>query len=144
MKQFSGLCVREKRETKMTAVQRNKSWPHFFFMFKLFYILQSSAFDFLVLCTIPEQKPFFCATTSRGQFHQHFMNSFYACRSQKCKKTVRSSSFLHFWYMCAKTLSINTLMKLPPGVRGQLLWPGKPVIDRVSCFVWLRYPKPRS
>ncbi len=26
-----------------------------------------------------------------GQFHQHFMSSFYACISQKRKKTVKSS-----------------------------------------------------
>ena len=31
-----------------------------------------------------------------GQFHQHFMHSFYAPRSLKRKKTVNSSSFLGF------------------------------------------------
>ena len=33
----------------------------------------------------------------RGQFHHHYTSSFQACRSQKCKKTVKSSSFFCFW-----------------------------------------------
>ena len=35
------------------------------------------------------------------QFHQHFMSSFYAPRSQKRKKTLNSSSFLRFQDLCA-------------------------------------------
>jgi hypothetical protein len=34
----------------------------------------------------------------RGQFHQHFMRSFYKRGSQKCKKIQSSNqSFLRFW-----------------------------------------------
>ena len=33
---------------------------------------------------------------SWSRFHQHCTCSFYACRAQKCKKTVNSSSFLPF------------------------------------------------
>ena len=49
------------------------------------------------------------SSLSRGQFHQHFMCSFYACRSQKRKN---SSSFLRFWDLRAQKLH---LMKLTPG-----------------------------
>jgi len=34
---------------------------------------------------------------SRRQFHQRSTFSFYARRSQKHKKTVKLSIFLHFW-----------------------------------------------
>ena len=51
-----------------------------------------------------------------GQFHQHFTSSFYTRRSQKRKRTVNSSSFLHFWDLQAYKLPVNTLMKLTPGV----------------------------
>ena len=50
-----------------------------------------------------------------GQFHQHFTSSFYMHRSQKRKKTVRSSNFLHFWDLLPKKLLVNTLMKLTLG-----------------------------
>ena len=33
---------------------------------------------------------------SRDWFHQHFTSSFYACRSQKCKKDVQSNSSRFF------------------------------------------------
>jgi len=37
-----------------------------------------------------------------GQFHQHFCSSFYTCRSQKRKKTVKSSvSFCAFGIRCS-------------------------------------------
>ena len=32
-----------------------------------------------------------------GQFHQHFMQSFYAPRSQKRKNSFKLSIFLQFW-----------------------------------------------
>ena len=51
---------------------------------------------------------------SKGQFHHHFMSSFYASRAQKRKKTVNSCSFLRFWYLRAYKLLVNTLMKLTP------------------------------
>ena len=50
------------------------------------------------------------------QFHQQFTCSFYAPRSQKRKKTVKSSSFLCFWDLWAWKLHVKTLMKLTPCV----------------------------
>ena len=35
------------------------------------------------------------------QFHQHFTRSFYVRRSQKRKKTFKSSSFFRFWDLLA-------------------------------------------
>ena len=40
---------------------------------------------------------FFFSHPTSNQFHQHFTLSFYACRSQKRKKTLNSSCLLCFW-----------------------------------------------
>jgi len=37
-----------------------------------------------------------------GRFHQHFTCSFYACRSQKCKNTVKSSVFFCAFGICER------------------------------------------
>jgi len=45
-----------------------------------------------------------------GQFHQHFMSSFHAFRSQKHKKTLMTSlSFLCFWFE-SRTLTVSCLL----------------------------------
>ena len=50
-------------------------------------------------------------------FINKFTRSFYMHRSQKCKKTVKSSNFLHFWVLPAFKLPVNMLMKLTQGRR---------------------------
>ena len=59
---------------------------------------------------------------ARGQFHQHFTHSFYAHRSLKRKKEVRSSSFLRFWDLCMPKLCVNTLVKLILAWRFRTPW----------------------
>jgi len=52
----------------------------------------------------------------RGQSHQHFTYSFYARRSQKCKKIQLSHKYLFTLLGSASVNAVRrTLMKLSPG-----------------------------
>jgi len=52
---------------------------------------------------------------SRSQFHQRFMCSFYACRSQKRKKTQLSHQYLFTLLGSVQVKAVRrTLMKLSP------------------------------
>ncbi len=53
----------------------------------------------------------------RGQFHQHSMRNVYACRSQKCKKTVKLSIIFALLGSALSKAAHRMLMKLTPGVR---------------------------
>jgi len=80
---------------------------------------------------------------SRVRFHLHFTSSFYARRSQKCKKTLANwlTVFLHFWNLRMFKLFINKLVKLTPvchfswsKIRARITFPLKEESDKVDLF----------
>ena len=57
-------------------------------------------------------------TTTRGQFQQHFMHSFYVCRSQKAqKKSIRWSSYLCFLWSLYIKAARKHVDKIDPRTR---------------------------
>ena len=50
----------------------------------------------------------------RGQFHHHFTSSFYEHRSQKRKKTVKSSSFFRFLGPACLTAEFKLIDEIDP------------------------------
>ena len=50
------------------------------------------------------------------QFHQRSTSSFYACRSQKCKKTIKSSSFFALLGSTSVKSACRMLVKLTPSL----------------------------
>jgi len=82
----------------------------------------------------------------RCQFQQRSMSSFYACRSQKCKKILTTwlSSYALVSYRC-KELHVNMLMKSTPGVNFiNVLWAAFTLVDpksvkKIDDFLWLSF-----
>ena len=60
--------------------------------------------------------PSFVELSTWGQFHQRSTSSFYACRSQKRKKTVKLSSFIVLLGSARVKVACRTLVKLTLGV----------------------------
>jgi len=77
---------------------------------------------YFVAKTFSKWRPWLLFDT-RAQFHQRFMNIFYARRSQKCKKIDNLTViFTHSGSARAKA-ACKTLMKLSPGVNfTNVLW----------------------
>jgi len=72
---------------------------------------------------------FIVGHANRGGFHQHFKCSFYACRSQKWKNTVKLSRFFKLLGSARIKAAHKMLMKLTP--------------DFMTCIISSRVKKSR-
>ena len=67
-----------------------------------------------------------------GQFHQHYTNSFYTCRSQKRKKLLELSVFFSLLESACIKAACKMLVKLTPGLKKKPYMQQKEVISEAK------------
>jgi len=73
----------------------------------------------------------------RCQYHQHFTCSFYACRSQKCKRYLGFDWIITLSWSVRVRAVHRTLMKLSPSVNFiNILLPAFTLVDHKSVKKW--------